>query len=146
MEDMRWQIHNKKEIIESLDSYRVPSGGYSNRVGGLSASTNATAAALSVRGQLAGYRYNLTGDVKWLYELQDESGGFCANRQAPLPDMLSTATALFALRCYSIKPRVEPISFIEAHWLESGGFAPTLAERNSDIEYTFYGILALGTC
>lgn len=144
MEDMRRRIDNKKEILKSLDAYRIPGGGYANRLGGLSASTNATAAALSVGGQLAGY--NVAEDVKRLYEWQDESGGFRATGQALLPDMLSTATALFALRCYGVKPRVNPAAFVEAHWLESGGFAPTLAEENSDIEYTFYGMLALGTC
>jgi hypothetical protein len=146
MEDMHRRIDNKKEIMESLGAYRTPDGGYSNSAGGLSASAGATAAALSVGGQLAGYGRNLMEDVKCLYELQDGSGGFCANNQTPLPDMLSTATALFVLRYYGVKPRVEPVPFIEAHWLESGGFAPTLAEENSDIEYTFYGMLALGTC
>jgi hypothetical protein len=144
MEDLRRHIDNKKGIMESLDAYRIPGGGYSNKVGGLSASTTATAAALSVRGQLAGYK--MTEDVKHLYEWQDGSGGFCASGQVLLPDMLSTATALFVLLCYGIKPSINPASFIEAHWLESGGFAPTLAEGNSDIEYTFYGVLALGTC
>ena len=144
MEDLHLQIDNKKGIMESLNAYRISGGGYSNRVDGLSASTNATAAALSVRGQLAGYKP--TEDVTYLYERQDESGGFCATGQGFLPDLLSTATALFVLRCYGINPRINPASFIEAHWLESGGFAPTLAEENSDIEYTFYGILALGTC
>ena len=144
MEDLRRRIDNKKGIMESLNAYRIPGGGYSNRLGGLSASVNATAAALSVGGQLAGYRP--TEDVTYLYERQDESGGFRATGQTLLPDMLSTATALFALRCYGVEPRVNPAAFIEAHWLESGGFAPSLAEGNSDIEYTFYGILALGTC
>ncbi|KAA6313583.1 hypothetical protein EZS27_035667, partial [termite gut metagenome] len=64
----------------------------------------------------------------------------------PLPDILTTATALFVLRCYGVEPRIRPDSFIEAHWLESGGFSPTILEEISDIEYTFYGLLALGTC
>jgi hypothetical protein len=146
MEDMRRQIDGRQEIVESLHAYRTPGGGYSNRPGGSSATVNATAAALSVVGQLAGYGDRSAEDVRRLLAMQDESGGFCANGQTPLPDMLSTATALFVLKRYGVMPRVEPAPFIEAHWLESGGFAPTLAEENSDMEYTFYGLLALGTC
>jgi hypothetical protein len=145
MEDMKRKIKDGKEIIESLNAYKVrSSGGYSNIAGGLSASTNATSAALSVKGQLEGYGIN--EDVDYLYNFQGDSGGFSASGDAPLPDILSTATALFVLRCHGVTPRIGPDPFIEAHWLESGGFAPTLFEENSDIEYTFYGLLALGTC
>ena len=35
--------------------------------------------------------------------------------------------------------------FVQAHWLESGGFAPTLLDDYSDVEYVFYGLLALGS-
>jgi hypothetical protein len=144
MEDIRRRIDNKQEIADVLAPYRTAGGGYANSAGTDTASTNATAAALSVRGQLCGYEWS--EELEYLYDLQHESGGFCATEQTPLPDILSTATALFVLRSYGVSPRIDPEPFIEAHWLESGGFAPTLAEDNSDIEYTFYGILALGTC
>jgi hypothetical protein len=146
MEDLRQPIGNKQEILESLNAYKIPGRGYSNHRSGLYASTNATAAALSVKGQLEGYPNNRDEALEGLYLRQDSTGGFCANDQTPLPDMLSTATALFVLQCYEVKPRITPASFIEAHWLESGGFSSTLVEGNSDIEYTFYGLLALGTC
>ncbi|GHU54186.1 hypothetical protein FACS189411_00430 [Bacteroidia bacterium] len=144
MEDSRQKIANKKEILESLGAYKVSGGGYSNIAGDASASVNATAAALSVKGQLGGYR--LHKDVDYLYQAQDASGGFCASEEAPLPDILSTATALFVLNCYGLEPLYPPNDFIEAHWLESGGFSPTILEDTSDIEYTCYGLLALGTC
>ena len=145
MEDSRQKIAGKKEILESLGAYKALGGGYSNIAGDVSASVNATAAALSVKGQLGGYR-RLHEDVDYLYQAQDASGGFCASEEAPLPDILSTATALFVLSCYGLKPLYPPNDFIEAHWLESGGFSPTILEDTSDIEYTFYGLLALGTC
>jgi hypothetical protein len=143
-EDMNCKIRNKKEITASLAAYRVPAGGYSNMAGNDTASVNATSAALSVKGQLEGYALN--DDVDYLYRSQDDSGGFFASENTPLPDILSTATALFVLNCYGIAPRVDPRHFIEAHWLESGGFASVLFEETSDIEYTFYGLLALGAC
>jgi hypothetical protein len=145
LEDMNCRIRNKKEISASLAAYRLPAtGGYSNMAGSNVASVNATSAALSVTGQLEGYASN--GDVDYLYRSQDGSGGFFASEGTPLPDVLSTSTALFALNCYGVTPRVDPVPFIEAHWLASGGFAPTLFEETSDIEYTFYGLLALGAC
>jgi hypothetical protein len=144
MEDCRQKITDKREILEALEAYKVPGGGYSNIAGGASASLNATAAALSVKGQLEGYRRQ--ADADYLYQVQEKSGGFCATPGLPVADILSTATALFVLRCYGLEPCINPLPFIEAHWLDSGGFAPTILDETSDIEYTFYGLLALGTC
>ena len=82
--------------------------------------------------------------VSWLKERQDETGGFRASEVAPVPDLLSTAVALFTLRLIGIHPQSAQ-SFIEAHWLDMGSFAPTLLDEYSDVEYLFYGLLALGS-
>ena len=143
-EDMGIETDNRQEILTSLSSYRVENGGFSNIKGGKTASTNATVAALAVKGQLCGYQKN--DDVNYLYSLQDDSGGFYANHSAPVPDLLSTATALFMLKCYGVVPRVTANEFVEAHWVsDTGGFCATLMEENCDVEYTFYGLLALGS-
>lgn len=126
-----------------LTPYHRASGGYANTRTGQAASTNATAAALMVLGQSSGYTAN--EDVEWLRSQQLPNGGFCAEAGTPLPDLLSTATALFALRCYGVESRYSAAEFIEAHWLDNGGFAATLMEEESDVEYLFYGLLALGT-
>jgi hypothetical protein len=125
-----------------LKPYRIDGGGYANTRQG-SPSTNATAAALMVTGQSEGY--SSTRDVEWLRDEQKPNGGWCAEQNTPLPDLLSTATALFTLHCYDIKPRYSATDFIEGHWLDNGGFAATLLEDESDVEYLFYGLLALGT-
>ena len=125
-----------------LTPYRIDGGGYANTRQG-SPSTNATAAALMVTGQSEGY--SSTRDVEWLRDEQKPNGGWCAEQNTPLPDLLSTATALFTLHCYGIKPRYSATDFIEGHWLDNGGFAATLLEDESDVEYLFYGLLALGT-
>ncbi len=142
LEDSGQRIKEKKKIMDSLASYRLPGGGYMNTKDGLTATTNATVAALAVRGQLTGYNEN--EDVLYLRDRQDTSGGFAAAEASPVPDMLSTATALFMLSCYGITPNYPARDFIEAHWLDSGGFAATLLDDKSDVEYTFYGLLALG--
>ena len=67
---------------------------------------------------------------------------------APLPDLLSTATALHALACLEI-PLPAPIrerclDFIDTLWSADGGFHGHWADDHLDAEYTFYGLLALG--
>ena len=94
--------------------------------------------------------------LAWLHERQDESGGFRATDEAPVPDLLSTAVALFTLRLLGTEyncpltivhcPLLRDASdFIHAHWLDSGGFTPTVFDNYSDVEYVFYGLLALGS-
>ena len=142
MEDANNDVKNKDEIKAGLMEYSTPEGGYANIKGSRCAATNATVAALAVMGQLYGYKDNK--DIQLLRELQHESGGFPATADSPVPDLLSTATSLFILHCYSMKPKISPRDFIEAHWLDSGGFSATLLDDTSDVEYTFYGLLALG--
>lgn len=82
--------------------------------------------------------------VEWLQQRQDDNGGFYASEQAPIPDLLSTAVASFTLRLIGADSK-DATQFIQAHWLEGGGFAPTLFDEYSDVEYVFYGLLALGS-
>jgi hypothetical protein len=82
--------------------------------------------------------------LAWLHERQDESGGFRATDEAPVPDLLSTAVALFTLRLLGTEYK-DASDFINAHWLDSGGFTPTVFDNYSDVEYVFYGLLALGS-
>lgn len=82
--------------------------------------------------------------VEWLQQRQDKTGGFHASEEAPIPDLLSTAVALFTLRLVKAE-FMDASQFIQAHWLDNGGFIPTLFDDYSDVEYVFYGLLALGT-
>lgn len=82
--------------------------------------------------------------VSWLKERQDETGGFHASEVAPMPDLLSTAVALFTLWLIGTRPQ-SASRFIEAHWSDIGSFTPTLLDDYSDVEYLFYGLLALGS-
>ena len=82
--------------------------------------------------------------VEWLRQRQDETGGFYASEVAPVPDLLTTAVALFTLRLIGVEVR-DATSFVQAHWWEGGGFVPTLLDDYSDVEYVFYGLLALGS-
>ena len=74
-------------------------------------------------------------------------GGFAALQRAPSEDLLSTAVALFALHFMDsdlrlIKP--ECLTFID-NLYDNGGFRATKYDFVTDVEYTFYGLLALGS-
>ena len=143
LEDSSRKQINRKKMLSDPALFQLPEGGYSNRLYNASCATNATSAALMVYGQLEGY--NNPEQTDFLCKQQHASGGFCAAQNAPVPDLLSTATVLFTLYNYGIKPAVDPLDFIDAHWHESGGFTATLLDDHCDVEYTFYGLLALGT-
>ena len=136
--------NNSKQHTWLSEEYAIKGGGYSNVKGQDSASVNATAAALMVKGQNEGYD-KTAQDVLYLLNSQLPSGGFKASPQTHMPDLLSTATALFTLLWYDGQPRYSVQEFVEAHWLDNGGFGATILDSNSDVEYLFYGLLALGT-
>lgn len=73
-------------------------------------------------------------------------GDFAALQRAPITDLLSTAVALYALHFIDsdltdIKP--DCLTFVDNLYL-NGGFRATELDFDIDIEYTFYGLLALG--
>jgi prenyltransferase beta subunit len=75
------------------------------------------------------------------------SGGFSATDQLNTADLLSTATALFALRTLhaDLDPVRRPcLEFIESLWRDSGGFAGHVTDEVEDVEYTFYALLSVG--
>ena len=76
-----------------------------------------------------------------------KDGGFLAVNHAPCADLLSTGVALYALNFINadirlIKPQC--ISFVDDLY-DEGGFRATQIDFESDVEYTFYGLLALGS-
>jgi hypothetical protein len=81
-----------------------------------------------------------------LNEFYRGNGSFAALMRAPYGDLLSTGVALYALKFINsditmIKP--DCLSYIDSLYTE-GGFCATLSDPEPDVEYTFYGLLALG--
>lgn len=104
--------------------------------------TNAVCCILAMQHQMG--KPLDAASVSWLQQRQDETGGFHASEEAPIPDLLSTAVGLFTLRLIGVAAK-DASQFIQAHWMDNGGFAPTLYDDYSDVEYVFYGLLALGS-
>ena len=64
-----------------------------------------------------------------------------------MPDLLNTAVALHTLD--ALQAPLEPIresclDFIDSLWSAEGGFHGNWTDDQLDIEYTYYGLLALG--
>jgi prenyltransferase beta subunit len=64
-----------------------------------------------------------------------------------MPDLLSTAVALHALDGLQVdfaERKDAMLDFVDSLWTAAGGFHGTWDEEEFDIEYTYYGLLALG--
>lgn len=82
-----------------------------------------------------------------LISFASESGGFRAFQHLEQADMLSTAVALFALKNADCDIRVmtpDCLDFIQQNFV-NGAFLSGDGDLTTDLEYTFYGLLALGT-
>jgi len=73
-------------------------------------------------------------------------GSFSAVKQAPIGDLLSTGVALYTLRFIRHDLRMmkpDCLEYVDSLYA-GGGFCATLLDPGTDVEYTFYGLLALG--
>jgi hypothetical protein len=107
--------------------------------------TLATAAAMTVLRQLG--QPVKPSATAWLLARAHPKGGFVAAPDAPLPDLLSTATALHALAAMQVRfdhLKERCLDFLDSLWTNEGGFYGHWADEHLDCEYTFYGLLALG--
>ena len=136
------------DLLKNIRALRTPDGGYANAPGVAGATTTATAAAILLQHWLAE-----TADPAATAALQGctcAAGGYRASPGTPGPDLLSTATALYALQVAGANPASEAatrhLDFVEALWDKSGGFCGHAADPLPDCEYTFYALLTLGAC
>lgn len=134
-----------ERVLDSLGALRAADGGYANHPGLPSGLTPATAAAVMVMRHLGASPDRDVG--MWLLDRCHSGGGFFASRFAPVPDLLSTATALHALSSLHVPLGgiQEPcLDFVDSLWTNRGGFFGTWADDTADCEYTYYALLALG--
>jgi len=132
-----------------LRSWLLPSSWKSGMQGNITQmvqeTTTLMAAVLVMESALMGEVSKERSD--WLLRRQCPSGGFLPHPGAPMPDLLSTAVAVYALRRTGMDHKINRrscLGFVEAHWNEDGGFQASLIDSATDVEYTFYGLLALG--
>ena len=145
-QDLRHEMPEPLRMVQCLKFLETPDGAWANARGLKIGSTNATAAAVTLLHQL-GIPMNPNVGA-WLLAQAHPDGGFLAMPNAPMPDLLSTATALHALACLEREVpaviRERCLDFIDTLWNAEGGFHGHWADDHLDAEYTFYGLLALG--
>jgi hypothetical protein len=132
-------------VGESLAALASDDGAWSNDRELPVPNVPSTAAAVSL---YRNFRQPIPGATAgWLLSAAHEQGGFTAFPGAPMPDLLSTAVALHALDGLqvSFQPQAEAcLDFIDSLWTAAGGFHGTWDDEELDLEYTYYGLLALG--
>jgi hypothetical protein len=144
-EDAGVEIRNPGGLIHCIKHLETRDGAFADQPGIATGTTTVTAAAAVLLNYLGEKVAPSVGN--WLLSRHTRFGGFLATPNAPVPDLLSTATALFALKTikYPIVDINESIlKFIEEMWEDCGGFRGHIFDKTPDCEYTFYGLLSLG--
>ena len=133
-------------IVRGLKRLETPDHAWNNGPSMKIGSTNPTAGAVILLNSLHLPIHEGVG--RWLLAQLHSGGGFLAVPGAPMPDLLSTATALHALAALDVKltstQRERCLDFLDSLWSAEGGFHGHWADDHLDAEYTFYGLLALG--
>ena len=144
-QDLQIDMPDYNAVAGCIQALSTPDGGFTNNSEIQTGSTNATSAAMMVLRHLHHQVNKKTAD--WLFAQCTSSSGFLAMPKTPIPDLLSTATALHALATIgfeidTIKERC--LDFIDSLWCSEGGFYGNWTDTILDCEYTYYGLLALG--
>jgi hypothetical protein len=133
-------------ILQSLKKLETPDHAWNNHPNLPVGSTNPTAGAVVLLNNL---HLPINTEVgQWLRARLHPQGGFVAVPDAPMPDLLSTSTALHALAALDLRLTAGEteccLDFVDSLWDANGGFHGHWADDFLDCEYTFYGLLALG--
>jgi len=148
-QDLGLECRDVEAVAESIASLQRAEGGYANEASMTAAATPATAAAICVLYYLN--RAVPESAIRWLLARVHPLGGFTAIPflgDLGAPDLLSTATALHALGLIGVQTddaRDKHLDYLDSLWTSEGGFRGHSGDDVVDCEYTYYGLLALGT-
>ena len=138
-------LPNLGGVASSLAQLAGPEGAWRNDADLPVPNIPATAAAVTLSRNLRLPIPDTT--APWILGCAHPHGGFVPFPGAPMPDLLTTAVALHALDGLQagFQPLVEPsLDFIDTLWSAEGGFHGNWEDDTLDLEYTYYGLLALG--
>jgi prenyltransferase beta subunit len=144
-QDLGRELPDALRIVQCLKVLETKDGAWANDRDAKSGSTNATAAAVTLLRNMSMPIDGSVGD--WLLAQHHPQGGFVAAPGAPMPDLLSTATALHALAGMEVPLetiREDCLDFIDTLWTNHGAFHGHWGDEEIDCEYAFYALLALG--
>ncbi len=133
------------EIADANKTLQATNGSFANEENSTDGVTSSTAAGLIMSSTSESEETDKTKE--WLKQMLTKRGGFKAAEGVPIADLLSTSTALLALKVSeeNMQEYAEnSVNFINLHWDESGGFFGSIADMTCDVEYTYYALLGLG--
>jgi geranylgeranyl transferase type-2 subunit beta len=134
-------------IVRFLLSRRRDDGGFVE-IGPMRRSgTNPTAAAAVLLDRFQAITSDVrTGIADFLAKVKANEGGFRANTQTPISDLLSTFTGLLTVRNLGLAGGIDVEAcrrYLNGLELDGGGFRGAAWDQETDPEYTFYGLGAL---
>ena len=139
------ELPNPEGVTKCLESLKVEGGAWANDVELPVPNIPSTAAAITICRNL---RIPIPSETtSWILDSYHATGGFLPFPMAPMPDLLSTAVALHALDGLQVEfgdKEERILDFVDSLWTAAGGFHGTWDDDDLDIEYTYYGLLALG--
>jgi prenyltransferase beta subunit len=144
-QDAAAQMPDPGAMLPCLHRLRADDGGYANQDEMPVGLTPSTAAAVTLLRHLLQPPVPALGE--WLLSRCRPEGGFFATPMAPIPDLLSTATALHALAGMQVDIQTIKegcIEFVDSLWTSRGAFFGNWSDDAVDVEYTYYALLALG--
>ncbi len=148
-QDLELDCPDTDAVAASIGSLLRSDGGYANEASMTAGATPATAAAVSVLHYLG--RSVPQSAIRWLLDRVHPMGGFeviAFGKGLGVPDLLSTATALHALALVGVDTgdlKDKHLDYLDSLWNAQGGFRGHWTDDVVDCEYTYYGLLALGT-
>ena len=149
-EDLGAELHRPNLLATCVQNLQTSSGGFANEPGIGLAGTPSTAAAVVLLEHLG--RPVPPAAVSWLLARFTPQGGACAAEVVPASDLLSTATALHAMNMLGVRLDAAKegscLEYVRGLQTADGGFCATSgdsASADGDCEYTFYGLLAMGS-
>lgn len=144
-QDLNVPVPDPVRLVQSVQRHRSRDAGYANELDATSGATPATAAAVSILEALGQPLGVPVGD--WLMARWCPEGGFSVLPGLCSADLLSTATSLYSLLLLN-RPlagiRESCLRFVETLWVPEAGFLGHPEDSLCDVEFTFYGLLALG--
>lgn len=144
-QDLGLELPDRDGLMAAIEGCRSSDGAYANEPDQEHGLTAITAGIVALRCHCGLPIEAATRD--WIMARAHRQGGFMASPLVPVPDLLSTATALTALAHLEadLGPLTQPcLMFLDALWDSRGGFRPHAFESAVDSEYTWYGMLCLG--
>ncbi len=144
-QDLGMAIPTGANLVQSLTSLRSADGAYANLPGLAAGTTLATAAALTLQHAFA--QPLDWPAAQWLLDRFTEDGGCLSTPGAPIPDLLSTATAVLAFHMLGLDTsEIAPacLAFVDSLKQRDGGYSGHRLDATADCEYTFYALMTMG--